>query len=157
MDDLSTKIYQKNQRFLSYYLGQKILSSCSSSKFMDRHVMVEFLHTFSKLRHKYWVPQRQATIKSILRRCLKCICYQVCQHKVKAVTLWPKCKVAMSSPFLNTGIDYFWPLYTKIGTNQKIVWACLFTCIAGCTFWVSERHVCRALSWRTRKIHNTKK
>ena len=43
---------------------------------------------------------------------------------------WPRSKTTESSPFTNTGVDYFGPLYVKNGGNRKKVWICLFTCIA---------------------------
>ena len=45
---------------------------------------------------------------------------------------WPRSKTTESSPFTNTGVDYFGPLYVKNGENRKKVWICLFTCIAVC-------------------------
>ena len=42
---------------------------------------------------------------------------------------WPRSKTTESSPFTNTGVDYFGPLYIKNGGNRKKVWIGLFTCI----------------------------
>ena len=35
------------------------------------------------------------------------------------VSPWPKNKVTKSSPFQNTGLDYFGPLYIKQNGNEK--------------------------------------
>ena len=43
---------------------------------------------------------------------------------------WPRSKTTQSSPFINTGVDYFGLLYVKNVRNRKKVWICLFTCIA---------------------------
>ena len=43
---------------------------------------------------------------------------------------WPSCKVTRSSAFINTGLDYFGPLYVKQGKDQIKSWVCLFTCTA---------------------------
>ena len=43
---------------------------------------------------------------------------------------WPRSKTTESSPFANTGVDCFGPLYVKNRGNRKKVWICLFTCIA---------------------------
>ena len=43
---------------------------------------------------------------------------------------WPRSKTKESSPFTNTGVDYFGPLYVKNRGNWKKVWICLFTCTA---------------------------
>ena len=60
---------------------------------------------------------------------MTCIRYQGGPYQTKVMSPWPRSKTTESSPFTNTGVDYFGPLYVKNGGNRKKVWICLFTCI----------------------------
>ena len=87
-------------------------------------------HTLARLRQKYWIPQGRTAIKAVLKKCLTCIRFQGGPYKIKPVSPWPKSRVTVSSPFTNTGVDYFGPLYIKSVGPQTKVWICLFTCTA---------------------------
>ena len=42
---------------------------------------------------------------------------------------WTKNKVTESTPFEQTGLDYFESLYIKQNNERKKAWVCIFTCI----------------------------
>ncbi|XP_057305456.1 uncharacterized protein LOC130642387 [Hydractinia symbiolongicarpus] len=86
-------------------------------------------HTLAAIRQRFWIPQGRAEVKSILRKCLVCIKHQGGPYRVKPMAPWPKSKVNKSKAFINTGLDYFGPLYIKQGKDQQKSWVCLFTCI----------------------------
>ena len=86
-------------------------------------------HTLAAIRQRFWIPQGRAEVKSILRRCLTCIKHQGGPYRAKPMAPWPKSKVTESKAFLNTGLDYFGPLFVKQGKNQLKYWVCLFTCV----------------------------
>ena len=60
---------------------------------------------------------------------MTCIRYQGGPYQAKVMSPWPRSKTTQSSPFINTGVDYFGLLYVKNVRNRKKVWICLFTCI----------------------------
>ena len=41
----------------------------------------------------------------------------------------PTERVSVAAPFMNTGIDYFGPLYIKAKDDTQKVWVCLYTCL----------------------------
>ena len=96
----------------------------------ERNCHAGVSHTLAQLRKKYWIPQGRTAIRQVIRNCLTCIRYQGGPYQTKVMSPWPRSKTTESSPFTNTGVDYFGPLYVKNGGNRKKVWICLFTCIA---------------------------
>ncbi|XP_053395800.1 uncharacterized protein LOC128555967 [Mercenaria mercenaria] len=84
------------------------------------HLLVERHHkeimhcgesqTLSNLRYKYCIPQGRATVKSVLRQCTVCRRCEGGPYKVPEMPPLPKVRVASSSPFTYTGLDYLGPL-----------------------------------------------
>ena len=76
-------------------------------------------HTLAQIRRKYWIPKGRAQVTSVLRRCITCRKYQGGPFKMPPMSPWPKNKVTKSSPFQNTGLDYFGPLYRNKMVTKK--------------------------------------
>ena len=74
-------------------------------------------HTLAQKRSKYRLPKGRTQVKQVLAKCLICIKHQG-PYKVKLMASWPKIKVNESAAFINTGLDYFVPLYVK---NEQFV------------------------------------
>ena len=85
-------------------------------------------HTLAQIRSKYGLPQRQAQIKKLLAKSLTCIKHQGGPYKTNPTPPWPKIKVNESPAFINTGLDYFGPLYVNNGTVRTKAWVCIFIC-----------------------------
>ena len=96
----------------------------------ERNCHAGVAHTLAQLRKKYWIPQGRTAIRQVIRNCLTCIRYQGGPYQTKVMSPWPRSKTTESSPFTNTGVDYFGPLYVKNRGNWKNVWICLFICTA---------------------------
>lgn len=138
MDDVTTQIYQKKRSFLSYYPKQNILPRGLSIKLMNRHSIVE-ISTQSHFR-----TTRRNCIKGILRRYLKCIRCQWGLYNVKAMPPGEKVTTIYQ--------QWHWLIwvFTYLGMFIHLYWS------ISCAFRYKRRHVCKALSWRTKKIHDTK-
>ena len=103
------------------------------------HLLIEKLHketqhsgvsqTLSYIRHKYWIPQGRAVVRSVLRNCLVCRRQEGGRYKMSVMPPLPKTRVTEATPFSRTGLDYLGPLYIKSRDDSKKVWICLFTCL----------------------------
>ena len=87
----------------------------------ERNCHAGVSHTLAQLSKKYWIPQGRTTIRQVIRNCLTCIRYQGGPYQTKVMSPWPRSKTTESSPFTNTGVDYFGPLYVKNRGYQKKV------------------------------------
>ena len=83
----------------------------------ERNCHAGVSHTLAQLQKKYWIPQGRTAIKQVIGNCLTCIRYQGGLYQAKVMSPWPRSKTTESSPFTNTGVDYFGPLYVKNGGN----------------------------------------
>ena len=75
-------------------------------------------HLLSQIRTKYWIVHGRAKVKSDLRKSKICCKYQVGPFKIPTMSPWPKNKLARSASFKHTGLDYFAPLYVKLGNQE---------------------------------------
>ena len=82
-------------------------------------------------RKKYALMGGRQELRRILNKCKKKICRQPMPHSQQMAPLPPE-RSEMGRPFTHVGLDYFGPMYTRIGDNQppKKVWACIFTCFS---------------------------
>lgn len=81
------------------------------------------------IRHKYWIPQGRAIVRSVLHSCLICRRYEGGPYQMPSMPPLPSIRVRESKPFSRTGLDYLGPMYIKTSEGSKKVWVCLFTCL----------------------------
>lgn len=86
------------------------------------HAGVQFI--MSEIRKKYWVLHARRTIRSILRKCVKCRRYDAVKTEVDAAAL-PEKRTTIGQPFQTTGVDLAGPLILRDGTKA---WIVLYTC-----------------------------
>ena len=77
----------------------------------------------------YWIQRERVEVETILSKYRICQKYQVSPLKMPSMAPWPRNKLTKSTPFDNTGLGYFGPLYVGCDNEEKKkVWVCLFTC-----------------------------
>jgi hypothetical protein len=86
-------------------------------------------HTLSQLRQEYWIPKGRAAVYQVIRKCKDCLRFNGGPYKMPNMPAYPKMRVEETTPFLHTGLDYFGPLFVKVGSKVSKVWVCLFTCL----------------------------
>ena len=99
-----------------------------------RHLHQSYHHVgkeqlLSIVRQKYWIVKARKAIQSIIRSCTKCQNVSAKPCTVKMSNLPPD-RLEASSPFSNTGVDYFGPITVKILRSRAKRWGCIFTCLA---------------------------
>ena len=87
------------------------------------HVGVK--QTLSAIRSEFWVPKARQMIKSLIHRCVKCRRVSAPAFDLPPAPPLPVCRVGMSRPFSNLGIDFCGPFNLK-GHNKWYV--AVFTC-----------------------------
>lgn len=85
--------------------------------------------TLARLRLRFWIPKGRSIVKSVIRQCSICRRIEGGPYKMPPMAPIPACRVTESTPFANTGVDYFGPLSIKSSDGVKKVWVCLFTCM----------------------------
>ena len=85
--------------------------------------------TLGYVRHKYWVPQGRAIVKSVLQQCRTCRRHEGGAYKMPMMPPLPGSRVREAQAFSRTGLDYLGPLYIKTSEGSKKAWVCLFTCL----------------------------
>ena len=108
------------------YLAELIILKC--------HLFV--LHsgvkdTLNELRYNYWVTRGRQTVKSVIRKCLKCIRqssrpFDVHPFDVLPTAPLPRFGVDIDFPYSHTGVDYLGPLYVKniYGSKKGDLYKC---------------------------------
>ena len=86
------------------------------------HAGIQFL--LSKLREKVWIIRGRATVRGVVRRCVKCRRFSAKPGVTPPVAL-PVDRVRDAHPFEVVGVDLAGPFYLK---NGHKVWTVLFTC-----------------------------
>ena len=81
------------------------------------------------MRHKYWIPQGRASVRSVFRHCYTCRRHEGGPYKMPVMPPLPITRVTEACAFPRTGLDYLGPLYMKTDQERKKVWVCLFTCL----------------------------
>ena len=84
----------------------------------------------AQLRNEFWIPYGRAEVKKASHDCGVCKRFQGGPFKLRSMSPWPRKKVANSTPFTYTDLDYFGPLYVRAESSKEKVWVCLFTCVA---------------------------
>ena len=87
------------------------------------HVGVK--QTLSSLRSEFWVPQARRLVKKIVNRCVVCRRVSASPFDLPPPPPLPKCRVVMSRPFSNLGVDFCGPFILK---RQKKYYVAVFTC-----------------------------
>ena len=91
---------------------------------------VSLKHVMSSLRQKYWILQCLTAIKSVLGQCIFCRrAHRPLMNQMMAPL--PEDRLTPGeAPFTRVGIDYFGPLYTKVGRSTPKRYGVIFTCLA---------------------------
>ena len=87
------------------------------------HVGVK--QTLASLRSEFWVPQARRLVKKIVDRCVICRRVSASPFHLPPPPPLPKCRVTMSRPFTNTGVDFCGPFKLK---RQGKWYVAIFTC-----------------------------
>ena len=91
------------------------------------HVGTE--HVLALLRQSYWIMSARVAITQVVSRCLLCRIKRV-RRQFPFMADLPQCRAAIDEPpFSECGVDYFGPIYIKLGRKRLKRWACLFTCL----------------------------
>ena len=83
----------------------------------------------NELRQKYYILGLRNTLRSISCKCLVCRLRRG-KPKNPLMANLPEGRMAIRQrPFSHCGIDYFGPMYVKIGRRREKRWGVLFTCL----------------------------
>lgn len=89
--------------------------------------------TLSYIRQKYWILGGKRTVKSSIRKCVKCTRYRSSTASQKMGSL-PKPRVTESYPFSHTGVDYAGPISVRTmkGRGHKAYkgYIAIFVCLS---------------------------
>ena len=86
------------------------------------HVGVK--QTLASIRAEFWIPHARRLVKKIVDRCVVCRRVSAAPYNLPPPPPLPKCRVTMSRPFSNVGVDFCGPFKLK---RQKI-YVAIFTC-----------------------------
>ena len=89
--------------------------------------------TLNGLRCNYWVTRGRQTVKSVIRKCLKCIRQRSRPLDVLPTAPLPRFRVDIDFPYSHTGVDYLKPLYVRniYGSKKGDLYKChivFYTC-----------------------------
>ncbi|XP_077965512.1 uncharacterized protein LOC144411797 [Styela clava] len=88
------------------------------------------LHVLAVIRERYWIIDGQSTVRSYLRKCLKCRMQRAKVGKQVMAPL-PASRVTPGHPaYTWTGIDYMGPVIIKQGRSTIKRYVCVFTCMS---------------------------
>ena len=83
----------------------------------------------NEIRQKYYIFGLRSALRSITYNCLKCKLERGKPRNPIMASL-PEGRVAYRQrPFTHCGIDYFGPMFVKIGRRREKRWGVLFTCL----------------------------
>ena len=74
--------------------------------------------TLAEIRSRYWIPQGRQSVKKLLRKCIVCKKAQGKAYSAPQMAELPQFRVQKTPPFLNVGIDFAGPLYSKAKTGK---------------------------------------
>ncbi|XP_047995284.1 uncharacterized protein LOC125233345 [Leguminivora glycinivorella] len=86
-------------------------------------------HTLSKIRQKFWIPQGRAQVQKIINKCPQCVKYGGGPYTLPKTPALPPERINYETPFTYVGVDYFGPMFVKMGNNKEKRWICLLTCL----------------------------
>lgn len=110
---------------------------CQNHKFTRLLVTWYHIHNLHKgvdtvinhLRESFWIPKCRTVVRSVFKACLKC---KLREPKIKPVQMGDVPKIRSEKceyAFTYVGIDYFGPMFVKVGRKIFKVWGALFTCM----------------------------
>ncbi len=68
-------------------------------------------------------------MRKLLQKCTYCKTLHGGPYKLPKMPQLPVERVTRAKPFEFSGLDYFGPLWIKVGSEKVKVWVCLFTCL----------------------------
>ena len=95
--------------------------------------------TLNELRSNYWVTRERQTVKSVIRKCLKCIRQSSRPFDVLPAAPLPRFRVDIDFPYSHTGVGYLGPLYVRNIYGSKS--GDLYKCDIVIYTWASTRAV----------------
>ena len=96
----------------------------------EKNGHVGLKHVMSSLRQRFWILQCTAAVKSVLGQCMFCKRVHCPLMNRKMAPLPDDRLTPGKPPFTRVGIDYFGPLYTKVGRSTPKRYGVIFTCLA---------------------------
>ena len=86
-------------------------------------------HTLSSVR-RFWIVKGNSAVRKIIGECSICRRYNARPLEQKMANLPTARVLPDSTPFTNTGIDYFGPIEVKRGRSCCKCYGVIFTCMA---------------------------
>ena len=112
-----------------------LLPSCSHfSNLLIKKIHEENCHTgindtVSILRCNWWIPKARTRVKSVLRKCVKCLKTYGKPYAKPVEPHLPADRVTQAKPFSIIGVDYTAPINVRDTANNYVkVYIVLFTC-----------------------------
>ncbi|XP_055910928.1 uncharacterized protein LOC129945299 [Eupeodes corollae] len=95
---------------------------------------IKFCHLFNEtvvneLRQYYFIPSLRRVLKKVQRGCQHCKNNRAAPQPPRMAELPPARLQPFQRPFSYTGVDYFGPLFVKIGRRLDKRWGMLLTCL----------------------------
>lgn len=81
------------------------------------------------IREQYWIIKGLASVKREVRSCVTCRRQRGLPLSQQMSPLLEEQMAADVTPFTYVGIDYFGPLFVKLGRSRAKRYGCLFTCL----------------------------
>ena len=126
-----------------------------SRHWATRALMMEyhrrFLHASSdsvvnELRQKFYILGLRRTLRSLIGRCIICKMRRGKPQSPRMSAL-PSGRLAYRErPFTHCGVDYFGPMFVKIGRRREKRWGVLFTCLSTRAIHLELAHTLSASS-----------
>lgn len=86
-------------------------------------------HVLAKLRERFWIINARVLVRNLVRSCIICHRRRI-KPALPVMAELPAYRVDICVPcFTNTGVDYFGPMYVKIGRASVKRYGCLFCCL----------------------------
>ncbi|XP_074651578.1 uncharacterized protein LOC141906234 [Tubulanus polymorphus] len=86
-------------------------------------------HVLAEVRQKFWPVKGRSLVRSVIQNCVICRRDRV-KPLIPIMGNVPAARItAYTRPFTFTGVDYFGPIYVKLGRSTVKRWGCLFTCL----------------------------
>jgi len=83
--------------------------------------------TLASIRQRFWIPRARCVIKSVIRRCVKCLKVSAKSYNPPPVPDLPGDRVTQSRPFQISGVDYTGAISVR-GAPDGRAYIVLFTC-----------------------------
>ncbi|XP_058817214.1 uncharacterized protein LOC131680519 [Topomyia yanbarensis] len=83
----------------------------------------------NEMRQRFEIPRLRVLIQMVIKNCAQCRITKALP-KVPAMAPLPPCRVTpFVRPFTFVGLDYFGPVFVRVGRSQVKRWIALFTCL----------------------------